>query len=55
MIIGKEGRQITKEKAMEHIGGYCLALDMTARDLQDSLKQKGLPWAIAKGFDTGFV
>jgi 2-keto-4-pentenoate hydratase/2-oxohepta-3-ene-1,7-dioic acid hydratase in catechol pathway len=24
---------------------------MTARDLQDSAKQKGLPWAIAKGFD----
>lgn len=37
---------------MNHIGGYCLALDMTNRTLQSKLKSKGLPWALAKGFDT---
>lgn len=32
--------------------GYILAIDMTARDVQDEAKRKGLPWSIAKGFDT---
>lgn len=29
-----------------------LAVDMTARNLQDDVKKKGLPWSAAKGFDT---
>lgn len=37
---------------MDYIGGYVLALDMTARDFQDEAKAKGMPWALAKGFDT---
>ncbi|KAJ5154255.1 Fumarylacetoacetate hydrolase family protein [Penicillium coprophilum] len=32
--------------------GYILAIDMTARNVQDEAKKKGLPWSIAKGFDT---
>jgi acylpyruvate hydrolase len=32
--------------------GYLLAIDMTARNVQDEAKKKGLPWSIAKGFDT---
>jgi acylpyruvate hydrolase len=32
--------------------GYFLAIDMTARNVQDEAKKKGLPWSIAKGFDT---
>ena len=32
--------------------GYLLAIDMTARNVQDEAKRKGLPWSIAKGFDT---
>ncbi|MCJ1402771.1 hypothetical protein MMC11_005992 [Xylographa trunciseda] len=32
--------------------GYCLSLDMTGRNVQDEAKKKGLPWSIAKGFDT---
>jgi hypothetical protein len=32
--------------------GYVLALDMTARDLQDAAKKQGLPWSVAKGFGT---
>ena len=31
---------------------YALAIDLTARNLQDEAKKKGLPWTIAKGFDT---
>ncbi|CAA9957726.1 Fumarylacetoacetate hydrolase domain-containing protein [Pyrenophora teres f. maculata] len=32
--------------------GYILAIDMTARNVQEEAKKKGLPWSIAKGFDT---
>ncbi|KAG6040387.1 hypothetical protein E4U41_000671 [Claviceps citrina] len=38
--------------AMEAIRAYAVAIDMTARNVQDEAKKKGLPWAIAKGFDT---
>lgn len=31
---------------------YLLAIDMTARNAQNEAKKKGLPWDIAKGFDT---
>jgi len=51
VIIGKRGTAIPREKAMEYVGGYTLALDMTARDLQDEAKKKGHPWTLAKGFD----
>ena len=32
--------------------GYVLGIDLTARDLQEEAKKKGLPWSAAKGFDT---
>ncbi|WPK27280.1 hypothetical protein PUMCH_004661 [Australozyma saopauloensis] len=40
------------EDALEAIDGYALTIDMTARNVQDEAKKKGLPWSIAKGFDT---
>jgi acylpyruvate hydrolase len=52
VVIGKNGTHISQENAMEHILGYCVALDITARDLQAEAKKNGWPWAIAKGFDT---
>ena len=52
VVIGKEGRDISEESAMGYVGGYALALDMTARDLQSAAKKKGHPWSVAKGFDT---
>ena len=33
-------------------GGYCLSIDMTARNVQEAAKRAGLPWTTAKGFDT---
>jgi acylpyruvate hydrolase len=33
-------------------GGYALVIDMTARNAQNEAKMNGLPWDIAKGFDT---
>ncbi|CAO1628171.1 unnamed protein product [Parajaminaea phylloscopi] len=52
VVIGKGGRDISQEQANEHIGGYALAIDMTARNMQDKVKKAGLPWSAAKGFDT---
>lgn len=43
---------MTKEQAEANVGGYCLALDMTSRKLQNELKKQGHPWLLAKGFDT---
>ncbi len=51
-LIGKTGRNISREEALDHIDGYAVGLDFTARDLQSIAKEKGLPWSIAKGFDT---
>lgn len=52
LIIGQKGFNIPESQVMNHVGGYILALDMTDRGKQAALKKKGLPWAIAKGFDT---
>ena len=52
MVIGKEGRDIPKSSAMSYVAGYALALDMTARNLQNEAKKKGHPWSVAKGYDT---
>lgn len=52
IVIGKPGTMIQEADAMNHVGGYILALDMTARDFQDEAKKKGQPWSLAKGFDT---
>ncbi|KAK7110303.1 oxaloacetate decarboxylase, mitochondrial-like [Littorina saxatilis] len=52
IIIERTGKNISESSALDHVGGYILALDMTARDFQDEAKKKGQPWAMAKGFDT---
>lgn len=48
VVIGKIARNVPAEKADEHIFGYTVANDVTARDLQ----QKDGQWTRAKGFDT---
>ena len=52
VLIGKQCRAVSAETAMDYIAGYGVAIDMTLRDVQNQLKAKGLPWEIAKGFDT---
>ncbi len=52
LLIGRKGKDIPEDRAMDHIAGYGVAIDLTLRDLQGELKKKGLPWEIAKGFDT---
>ncbi len=52
LLIGRRGKDIPADRAMEHIAGYGVGIDLTLRDIQGELKKKGLPWEIAKGFDT---
>lgn len=55
LIIGQQVRDLHPEDtegAIGAIGGYLLSIDMTARNVQEEAKRKGLPWDIAKGFDT---
>lgn len=48
VVIGKAGRWIQPENALQHVLGYTVANDVTARDLQ----RKDGQWTRAKGFDT---
>jgi len=52
LVIGKKGRSIPVESALDYVSGYTLALDMTARCVQGKAKKAGMPWTVAKGFDT---
>ena len=52
VVIGKKCKNISKDEALDYVLGYCLSLDITARDIQSEAKKKGWPWDIAKGFDT---
>lgn len=52
VVIVKEGKNIQRQSAHDHILGYAVGLDMTLRDVQLDSKKKGLPWSVAKGFDT---
>ncbi len=51
-VIGRKGRNIAEAEALDYVRGYAVGLDMTARDVQARAKAKGLPWSVAKGFDT---
>jgi 5-carboxymethyl-2-hydroxymuconate isomerase len=52
VLIGKNAKDISAAQADAHIAGYAVALDLTLRDVQNTQKEKGLPWEIAKAFDT---
>ncbi len=49
--ICKNGRNIPRKLAHEFFDQITVGIDFTCRDLQDKLKQKGLPWEKAKAFD----
>jgi 2-keto-4-pentenoate hydratase/2-oxohepta-3-ene-1,7-dioic acid hydratase in catechol pathway len=48
VVIGKRGRWIASQEAMDYVLGYTVANDITARDLQ----RRDGQWSRAKGFDT---
>ena len=45
------GADIPVEDALDQVAGFTLGLDLTLRDLQTTLKQKGAPWELSKAFD----
>lgn len=49
--IRKIGKHISSKFAGKYFVEFTLGIDFTARDLQDKLKSKGLPWEISKAFD----
>ncbi|WP_251977578.1 fumarylacetoacetate hydrolase family protein [Salinicola avicenniae] len=51
LLIGKRLSRASREDAPEAIAGVGLALDLTLRDVQSALKEKGHPWERAKAFD----
>ena len=51
VAIGKGGKDIPVEKALDHVFGYGVGLDMTRRDVQGEAKKMGRPWEMGKAFD----
>jgi fumarylpyruvate hydrolase len=51
VALGKGGRDVPVEKAMDLVWGYAVGLDMTRRDLQNEAKKAGRPWEMGKSFD----
>ena len=50
VIIGKDAADIPPSSALDYVAGYAVGIDFTLRDIQTIAKQKGEPWAVAKGF-----
>jgi len=50
VVIGRGGRHIARERAFEHVAGYCAGHDVSARDWQ--LHKPGKQWLLGKTFDT---
>jgi fumarylpyruvate hydrolase len=51
VAIGRGGRDVGVNHALEHVYGYAIGNDLTRRDLQTLAKNEGRPWDTAKGFD----
>ncbi|WP_277960450.1 fumarylacetoacetate hydrolase family protein [Pseudomonas sp. RIT-To-2] len=56
VLLGKPlSTRPTEEEVLDAISGFAPALDLTLRDVQSKLKEKGLPWELAKAFDGACV
>ena len=50
VLVGTPGEFIDESTAIEYVAGLALGLDLTDRDLQDTLKEQSLPWFLSKSF-----
>jgi fumarylpyruvate hydrolase len=50
-FLSKGGENIPVDKALNHVFGYAVGLDMTRRDLQAEAKKLGRPWEVGKAFE----
>jgi fumarylpyruvate hydrolase len=51
VALGKGGADIPEGKALDHVYGYAVGIDMTRRDLQGVAKKMGRPWEVGKAFE----
>lgn len=51
LALGAGGAEIAAARALEHVWGYGVGVDLTRRDLQAEAKKAGAPWDAAKAFD----
>lgn len=51
VALKSSGLDIAVEKALDHVYGYAVGIDLTRRDLQGEAKKAGRPWDMGKGFD----
>lgn len=51
VAVGKGGRNIAVESALDHVYGYATGLDMTRRDLQLAARAQGRPWDTGKNVE----
>lgn len=51
VALARGGADIAVERALDHVFGYAVGIDLTRRDLQAAAKEKGRPWDMSKGFD----
>lgn len=51
VAIAKDAKNVSVEDAVNYIYGYAVGLDMTRRDLQMAMREKGRPWEVGKAFD----
>ena len=52
ILIGEKAEAVSEADALRKIEAIAVGLDITARDLQSDAKKAGLPWSLAKGFNT---
>jgi 2-keto-4-pentenoate hydratase/2-oxohepta-3-ene-1,7-dioic acid hydratase in catechol pathway len=52
VVIGLPGRDIPKERALDHVAGYTIFNDVTERNIQKRDISRGLPWFRSKSLDT---
>ncbi len=55
VVIGAPGFRVAAERAHELIFGYACGLDLTRRDLQLKLREKGRPWDLGKDFENAAI
>ncbi|MDJ0896215.1 MAG: fumarylacetoacetate hydrolase family protein [Alphaproteobacteria bacterium] len=51
VAVGQGGADIEESKALDHVFGYAVGIDLTRRDLQGEAKEMGRPWDAGKAFD----
>lgn len=54
VVMADRAARIPQGEAFDHVLGYVVCNDVTARELQDRAKRSGQPWSVCKGYDTFF-